>query len=369
VDYEATGPFSTTYGPDVYGAIEAAFKQQNAAGGVNGRQIEITGADDQSTAVGNLNAAKLLVAKPVFTMINQSILGTGTFPYLLQEGIPTVAYGSGATGQPTYTNAFTPLPSGNVTKGIPQVSTLGDFFKSIGVTRVAMIYPSDPQSSQGFHAQQSAFQASGITVCYANNSLPPGTVDFTTVALAIKQNNCQGSWMIGPTTGTVAFLKAIDNAGIPNFKPLVTGVDETWLTNSGTLAAANGAYFEAVGIPVQNPLSNNSSAIQAYLSALTKYDSSYHGGLPNLGANAGWLDAQLMIQGLKLAGANPTRASFEQGLTGLTSFDAGGVITPVTSVQGWVNPNLCTYFLHLNGTTLSAVPASGNAICGTVISG
>jgi branched-chain amino acid transport system substrate-binding protein len=47
----------------------------------------------------------------------------------------------------------------------------------------------------------------------------------------------------------------------------------------------------------------------------------------------GWINAQLFVQALQSAGANPTRASLEGQLNKITSFDASGLISPQNPAQ------------------------------------
>ena len=47
----------------------------------------------------------------------------------------------------------------------------------------------------------------------------------------------------------------------------------------------------------------------------------------------GWINAQLFVQALKGAGANPTRASLEAQLNKITSFNASGLISPQNPAQ------------------------------------
>ena len=47
----------------------------------------------------------------------------------------------------------------------------------------------------------------------------------------------------------------------------------------------------------------------------------------------GWINAQLFVQALKGAGANPTRASLDAQLDKITSFNASGLIAPQNPAQ------------------------------------
>ena len=47
---------------------------------------------------------------------------------------------------------------------------------------------------------------------------------------------------------------------------------------------------------------------------------------PNFGQYESWAGADLMIKGLQMAGANPTRAAVIKDLRGLKSYNAGGLL-------------------------------------------
>ncbi len=47
----------------------------------------------------------------------------------------------------------------------------------------------------------------------------------------------------------------------------------------------------------------------------------------------GWISAELFVQALKGAGANPTRASLDAQLNKITSFNAGGLISTQNPAQ------------------------------------
>ena len=50
------------------------------------------------------------------------------------------------------------------------------------------------------------------------------------------------------------------------------------------------------------------------------------GRAPSFGLAGGWIAADLFIQGLEVAGKNPTRASYISGLQGVTAYTAGGLL-------------------------------------------
>jgi branched-chain amino acid transport system substrate-binding protein len=95
----------------------------------------------------------------------------------------------------------------------------------------------------------------------------------------------------------------------------------------------------------------------------------FKGGIPSLNIVFGYLSADLMIQGLQMAGANPTRAAFISQLRGVSSYNAGGLLaSPVTFTNfGTVDmlpTTSCAYFVQIEGSKYIPVPADGSPICG-----
>ena len=127
--------------------------------------------------------------------------------------------------------------------------------------------------------------------------------------------------------------------------------------------ALNGDYFRA-----QENFTTPNAATQQMLNTLKKYDPSYKGGIPDFGLAGSYLAADLMIKGLQVAGANPTRQSFISNLRQVSSYDAGGIFPSPTSFAGFgtlsiVPQKICMYYLQLQGTNY--VPLnSGQPICG-----
>ena len=123
------------------------FTALNAAGGINGRKINMIVADDQSSATGDLTATQDLVSKGVFAIINFSPYAFGGYKYLQQHGIPI-------------TEAHSTVPNGDTAQHqhvllqrrsrphYPANTGQGLFFKSLGATNVAgLAYGVSPSST------------------------------------------------------------------------------------------------------------------------------------------------------------------------------------------------------------------------------
>jgi branched-chain amino acid transport system substrate-binding protein len=97
----------------------------------------------------------------------------------------------------------------------------------------------------------------------------------------------------------------------------------------------------------------------------------FPGGIPSLNIIYGYASADLMIQGLQLAGANPTRQAFISKLRQVGSYDAGGLFpSPVTfqnfGTTGQLPQTSCEYVFQITATGY-ALYNGGKPVCGKLI--
>jgi branched-chain amino acid transport system substrate-binding protein len=356
-----SGPASSTFGDSAGGAL-ARIDQQNAMGGVNGRKISLEVADDQSTTNGNQLAAQDLVSnKGAFGILSSSAALVGGSNYLLAQGVPVAASDSTiTTDEPKYTNQFTSVQG---QYPLPETTQIGNFFKKIGVKKVAVLDYSDPQDASTFVPTEKGIEATGLKVCYGSDSLPIGTVNFTTVVLALKQAGCQGLYFPAVEASNLALATAIEQAGLTIKQQYATGYDQTILNEPSARQAAQNQYFEAI-VPLDLP----TPAVSSFYAALKKYDTAYKGGIATFGTYEGWLTADEMIQGLKGAGVNPTRASVIKSLSSITSYTGGGLVPAVNLSKRWklAGPQ-CEYYVQLKGAKFVPFPSNDKPICGKVV--
>ena len=84
---DLTGDGSSNYF-DATNGPASAFDALNAAGGIDGRKIDLVVADTASSSAGALAAAQSLVNKGVFGIVADSSFFFGAYKYLQQAGIP-----------------------------------------------------------------------------------------------------------------------------------------------------------------------------------------------------------------------------------------------------------------------------------------
>ena len=94
--YPATGVAASISQNGIKG-FQARVDAENAAGGVNGRKIEVVGKDDGSSGQNVQVTHDLVENEKVFAVVDQSPLAFLSYRYLLDNGVPMVGNGVDGT--------------------------------------------------------------------------------------------------------------------------------------------------------------------------------------------------------------------------------------------------------------------------------
>jgi branched-chain amino acid transport system substrate-binding protein len=357
----AAGPNNTCM---VKGA-QARIGVENDKGGINGRKINLVAVDDTSTPTGDLTATQTVVeSKGAFAVMDNSPFNFGGYRYLLDHNIPTVA--GGYDGPEWYVPGQPMLVTFSAVQPTVAYDGAAKFMKSKGATTVGAIgYGQSPSSSGAAKAFMSAAKSVGLNADYLNNSVPFGGVGVGPIALDLKRNNVQGLYLPMDNNTNFAIVTAAKQAGANVTVPIsATGYGQTLLDQPTSLAAAEGGYFTIGWQPVEL----NTPQTKAEQDALAKY--SGFNGIPGFDCTEGYINADLVIEGLKGAGQNPTRQSFLDGLHKQTAYDAGGLMAQKVNLSldqvGKNPPQTCTYIVQLKNGKFVPDP-EGSPACGTLV--
>jgi branched-chain amino acid transport system substrate-binding protein len=161
----------------------------------------------------------------------------------------------------------------------------------------------------------------------------------------------------------VSLAEAVKNGGVNAKQLYFTGYDNDVLKSTGARRAFDGVYLSA-SINFSTP----NKPTQAMLNALKKYD--HFSGIPDLGLYGSYLSANLLIQGLELAGPNATGAAIVKDLRNVGSYTAGGILPSPVSFQHFGTPAMlpkrtCAYVMQLQGSHF--VVYKNKPICGKTI--
>jgi ABC-type branched-subunit amino acid transport system substrate-binding protein len=350
---------------------QARIAAQNAVGGVNGHKLVLVEEDNQSTPAGDLLASKLLVQKGAFGIVDVSGATYGS--YKSMQGIPIVGpgYDGPQWNSPPNTNLFNLLPFvlfEDFGGTFYTYTTYARFLKNVGATKVAFVIPQNPAGPIELAELEQTAKNVGLSDCYSTDSVPLGSVDFTSQVLAIKSAGCDAVIGYGDEAQDVGLATSLRNAGLGNLKQLYAALhDPNVIAQPGALAALQNAYaYDFVDY------THPTSGAQKLLAELRQY-TTFRGTLPPVSIQASWSGVELMIEGLQLAGKNPTRQAFIADVRHhLSDFTADGFSLPQNaanytafgSIAAYPKQN-CEYFFRFVPSGYDSYN-NGTPVCGSL---
>lgn len=311
------------------GAVAASIKETsdgaklwidsvNAKGGVHGQKIELVQLDDKFDPKLTLaNATKLVEERNVLALFltRGTPHNEGLIPLLEKDGVPLVAPSTGAMSlhKPVNRQIF------NVRATYQhEAGRAIDHLAQIGVNRLAVVIADDSFGSD---------VAQGIARAFDRNKLQPvvsvkadrAKPDYATIVPALVKAEPQAVLWIGSGNAVADGVKALRVAG--SRAQVVT------LSNNAAAGFVNslGEYKHGVIVtqvfPYERSL-NSQFVREALEMARAK-------GLDGAAVSPAFLEgfagAKVLVEGLRRAGKNPTRASLQAALEGMQKFDLGGM--------------------------------------------
>jgi ABC-type branched-subunit amino acid transport system substrate-binding protein len=358
---ELTGPGAAP-GTGMVQAAQARIDEQNAKGGIYGRKIKLIVEDDQTNPETDKTASALLISKGVFGVIDDSAVTFGGYKLFQQAGVPVT--GGGYDGPEWFeqpdTNMFS--ISGPADAKDPQYSNSAVFAKEHGGTKCASlgygISPSSQASATGFML---ACQREGLQKTFLDTTVPFGTEDVTSLILQIKESGANVLWLPLDGDTNSAIMTGLGQAGV-KMKVIInaTGYGQQLLDDTNVIPDAQGAWFLGEGVPVEF----DTPGTKAFQAGLAKY--AHFTGIPDFTWYEGWGGADLMIEGLELAGKDPTQSAFITDLHKVTDYSGNGLFGPVSfslSDFGKAPKTLCEDLVQLEGDKY----VHPTQVCGTLL--
>jgi branched-chain amino acid transport system substrate-binding protein len=369
-----TGPVASSFGQATIQGAQARIDLANATHELpGGEQVKLVSVDEGSSPQTSLSGTQQLVENDhVFGVLAAGAFFYGAYRWAAQQNVPVV--GDGIDGpewnSSQYPNMFAAF--GSTDDSYPSYTGMPAFFKAQGGTSYCGVGYNAPSTVGNGAAMAGSMKAAGVPVPYTNFGIAAGNANFSSIALAIKQAKCDvlGSQM---TLGdTLSLITALRNANVALKATFIQGgYGQDLLDQPSSLSAAQGVDM-AAGF---QPSSLNTTATKWMMQALKTY-ASWTKPYPAAGMEWGWFTADTAIEGLKVAGANPTQQGFITNLRKVSSFDHEGLTCPVNyTVFGDTNqqfPGNCTWmvkvkgdqFVSLTGTSpikVATIPGTSNS--------
>jgi ABC-type branched-subunit amino acid transport system substrate-binding protein len=349
---------------------QARIDRENAAGGVNGRKINVEMVDDQSSGANKTAAQDLVQNKHVFMVVNNSSFAFLTYKFLQDAGVPQVNGGYDGTyyGEPGNENIIS--ASGNVVSANGVVyDNLPKLMKQMGATKVAAlaygISASSTAAAENF--QKFAVPAvPGLKAVYTNTTVDFGSTDVGPQVLGIKNAGADAVYLPLVASSNIAVVQGLAQNGVKmKSTVLATGYGQPLLDEPVSKTFGPEVVMQTQFAPVEL----KTKATKQFQADLKKYAS--YTGVPDYGIYTGYITCDMAILGLKNAGNPPTRAAYAPNLRKLGTYDQAGLacqpIDVSTATYGQAAPTGCLWYVAVKNGKFVPFPANGKPIEGKLI--
>ena len=293
----------------------AYFHIVNAEGGVHGRRIEVTSLDDGYDPDQTSACFNRLLKEGVFAM--GLFVGTPTaakyIPMAEAAKVPVVGLFTGAQllYEP-FKHYIVNVRASYFDETREQVDHL---WRTRGIRKVGVIYQDDAFGTTVLDGVRNALTK------YAAKPVALGTFQRNTLEVEqgldkVRAANPEAVILVGPYAPVAAIIK----------KAHATGWNPLFLTVSfvGTEALVRAAGNDAEGMIITQVVPpydrTEIPTVKLYRDALNKY---MGGTPPSFVSFEGFVDAMVIVEGLKRAGPDLTREKFISGIESIHDYDVG----------------------------------------------
>lgn len=306
------------YGSAVLDGIHAYLERANAQSGVHGRQIVLkTLDDDNKTPLAEANARALIEREQVFILFGSIEGGPSNAVMKVSNELKVPFFGPMA-GSPTLRRPHQPLVFPVRAEHLDEFRVLLEYIRSTGGRRVAFFRADSEVGRQHLENFQRLCQQLGLELALDL----PFKSDVTPVQLDAMAARIAGAGLHGVvnhgSANVYEQLIRLTRARDARTPFLAVNSGSTQLARHlGELA--HGMLFAQV---VPSPWERKTELTREYQDAFKRFkpgvDFSY-------GSLEGYMTAKALVAALHLAGPNPTRESFVQGLHKAGALDLNGL--------------------------------------------
>src|SRR5262245_5142533 len=298
--------------------ILAAFNEANAAGGVNGRRLELISYDDgYEPEKAIANTKRLINEDAVFALVGE--VGTPTSnavqPIATEAGVPFIGPFTGA--------AFLRNPNlGNVIniRGSYDQETeawIEHLTTDLGIKRIAILYQDDTFGRAGLSGVSKAMEKRGMKLV-AEGTFARNTTAVKTALLAIRKAGPEAVVMVGPYKPCAEFIKLAHRLKLD-----AVFVNSSFV-GAGALAKELGEEGKGVVVTQVVPFPGDMSIplVARYQKALKAANPDAQIGFVSL---EGYMVGRLVIEALGKVKGPVTRAGLLSTIKEVGTFDLGGI--------------------------------------------
>jgi branched-chain amino acid transport system substrate-binding protein len=306
-------------GTQIIHGMDAHVKSVNEAGGIHGRKIAVIGYNDgYEPEPCYANTQKLLEKDKVFALT--CYVGTPTsvkaMPLWTAAKAPALGFFTGAESLRTPFNRYNFHVRASYNQEMAAIAEV--FVNKLKLKKIAVFHQNDAFGEAVKKGTELALQKYGMTPV-AYGTFERNTLDVEAGLAKILPSEPEAVVIVGTYSPLAKFVRAAKRAGLTKtvFHTVSFVGPEAYAHELGADAA------RCVVTAVMPPYNGSTLPLIAeYKAALAKH---YPMDLPNFVSLEGFVNAKVLAEGLRRAGAAPTREGLIAGLESMTSYDLGGL--------------------------------------------
>jgi branched-chain amino acid transport system substrate-binding protein len=307
-----TGP-AAQLGIQFQAGAKLLFDRVNAAGGINGKTVELKTLDDGYEPDRCAANTKKFIDEDVFALFGY--IGTPTsvvaLPLATNAKIPFLAPFTGAQGlrEPFNRYAFHVRAS-----YYDETARIVNQLYAVGMKNIAVFYQNDAYGQAGLAGVNRALAALGSKPV-SLGTVERNTVDVAGAVKSILPAKPEGIVQISAYKSCAAFIREARKAG--------TGAQFCNVSFVGTAALAAELGAEARGVVVSQVMPFPFAGVTPLSTEFVKAAPPAKVDL-NYSSMEGYVAAKVFAEALRRAGANPSREALVAGLESLRDLNLGG---------------------------------------------
>lgn len=297
--------------------IEAAFREANERGGVDGRRLELVSLDDAYEPEAAIVNTRWLVAEEgVFALIGA--VGTPTSrsaaPVAAEAGVPYIAPFTGAAflRGPRWRNVV------NLRASYAQETEemVGRLIDDLAIDRIAILYQDDSFGRAGYRGVRQALERRGLEPS-AIGVYPRNTTAVKTALLDLRDGSPEAVLLIGAYQPVAAMVAWARHVGFEPVFMTLSFVGSNALARE--LGPAGAGLFVTQVVPF--PMADQPSVAAAYRQALAAHAPDAQPGFVSF---EGYLAGRLAVTALERCEGDIDRSRFVDVLHDADTIDLGG---------------------------------------------
>lgn len=305
-------------GTQILRGAEAYLRYINDQGGVHGRMITVKAMDDSYDPPRCLaNTQKFIIDNDVLALF--CYVGTPTtikiLPLVEEAKIPLIGLFTGANH---LREPFNPYVVNIRASYYKETQTaVKKMVTELGIRKIAVFYQYDAYGFDGLIGAELALKKYGMEPV-ARGSYIRGTLNVREGLQKIRESGAEAVVMVGTYGACARFIQL---ARIENYNPLFYNVS---FVGAEELARRIGTGPSSVimsqVVPPLTAQGNKKDAASQYAHLLQHY---FPGERPSFAGLEGFLNARILVEGLKKAGRDLTRAGLIKAIESIRRYELG----------------------------------------------